>query len=509
MVQRFHRYRTALGGNRVHYRPRRLPVFLVLFSLLIPGLAINARADTLETIRTKIAQYLKRPGVRAASWGIEILDPANSEVLLAVNADKTFTPASVMKVVTTSAALEKLGSDFRFRTGVYTDGELQPDGTLVGNLILVGRGDPNLMDPYGELIEKPALQELAENLKAAGVKKIQGNLIGDDSYFDPASSANGWSAQQLKSVYGAPINALSTNNNAISVNARPSKLNSLVAVSIEPQTSYFRIRNLATTGGPKSKRTIGAKLISDSKTIVVSGVLPRGQTFGRSLVIDKPSLVSTLTFGEELKKHGITVSGNVEAIHSGDLPPTPRDRWTLLTEHISPPLIRALEIINKRSQNLHAEMLLRTLGAEFKGAGTDAAGLQVVRDFLVEAGIESDKVQLNDGCGLSRENLITPRFQTSLLQFLSTRPYFDLFLNTLAVSGTDGTLRNRMGSEQVKGYIRAKTGTLNGVSTLSGYMTTKSGRNLAFSIFANNVHVSMARVKKTIDEICTLFVNLY
>ena len=154
-------------------------------------------------------------------------------------------------------------------------------------------------------------------------------------------------------------------------------------------------------------------------------------------------------------------------------------------------------------------MLLRTLGAEFKGIGTDDAGLSVVKEFLIEAGIESDQVKLNDGCGLSRDNLVTPRFQTSLLQFLSTRPYFDLFLNTLAVSGTDGTLRHRLVSQRVRGSIHAKTGTLSGVTNLSGYMLTKSGRNLAFSIFANNVNASMGRVKKTIDEICALFVNMY
>ena len=189
-------------------------------------------------------------------------------------------------------------------------------------------------------------------------------------------------------------------------------------------------------------------------------------------------------------------------------PTSSEQSWNLLAEHQSPPLIRALEIINKRSQNLHAEMLLRTLGAEFKGAGTNEAGLQVVKEFLVEAGIDSEKIRLNDGCGLSRENLITPRFQTSLLQFLSKRSYFDLFLNTLAISGTDGTLRNRLSATEVRGSIHAKTGTLNGVTTLSGYMTTKSGRNLVFSIFANRVNAT-ARVKRTIDEICSLFVNLY
>jgi len=180
----------------------------------------------------------------------------------------------------------------------------------------------------------------------------------------------------------------------------------------------------------------------------------------------------------------------------------------LLAEHQSPPLIRALEIINKKSQNLHAEMLLRTLGAEFKGAGTNEAGLQVVNEFLVDAGVDSEKIRLNDGCGLSRENLITPRFQTSLLQFCRQRYYFDLFRNTLAVSGTDGTLKNRLSATEVRGSIYAKTGTLNGVTTLAGYMTTKSGRNLVFSIFANRA-TAASRVKKTIDEICSLFVNLY
>jgi D-alanyl-D-alanine carboxypeptidase/D-alanyl-D-alanine-endopeptidase (penicillin-binding protein 4) len=213
-------------------------------------------------------------------------------------------------------------------------------------------------------------------------------------------------------------------------------------------------------------------------------------------------------FREELQKHGISVAGRVMVTHRGDVSPEERRSWKTLADHDSTPLIRALEIINKHSQNLHAEMLLRTLGAEFKGTGTDEAGLQVVNDFLADAGVEDNKIRLNDGCGLSRDNLVTPRFQTSLLQFLLTRPYFDLFLNTLAVSGTDGTLRHRLASRQVRGTIHAKTGTLAGVTNLSGYMTTKSGHNLIFSIFTNNAS-AVWRVKSTIDEICSLFIKLY
>ncbi len=489
--------------------PRFLAVSALAAVLFIPGFLNESRASSLEDIQTRIAKYLKRPGVRSADWGIEILDPTTNKVLLAVNPDKTFKPASVLKVVTTSAALEKLGPDFRYHTGVYTNGTLEADGTLAGDLVLVGRGDPNLIDTEGELLPKPAPEELAEKIQALGIRKIQGDVIGDDSYFDDSHSAKGWTAQDLRSVYGAPVDALSINNNVFWVFAHPTKYNRLVTVGIEPHTSYFRIRNLGVTGSARSRRTMYARLIPGTRTIVVSGILPLRQSYAQHVNLERPAEVAATMFKEELQRLGVTVSGQVEVVHSGDVSPEHRRQWKLLADHVSPPLIREVEIINKHSQNLWAEMLLRTLGAEFRGVGSDEAGLQVVKEFLVDAGVDSDKIRLDDGCGLSRDNLVTPRFQTSLLQFLSTRAYFELFLNTLAVSGTDGTLRHRLVSQQVRGTIHAKTGTLNGVSTLSGYMMTRSGRSLVFSIFANNVHTSMARVKRTIDEICSLFVNLY
>jgi serine-type D-Ala-D-Ala carboxypeptidase/endopeptidase (penicillin-binding protein 4) len=489
-------------------RVRKPLLLLTLAAILAPAVALEGRAGTLEAIQTKIAQYLKRPGIRSAYWGIQFLDPSSDKVLLEVNPDKTFLPASVLKVVTTSAALEKLGPDFKYHTGVYTNGTVGQDGSISGDLILVGRGDPNLMDAYGELFEKSALQELAEKLQQTGVKEINGDVIGDDSYFDHGSRGNGWSDHDLRTIYGAPISALSVNNNVFWVVARPTQLRKKVSVSIEPQTSYFNFRNQGTTGGRRSKSTLSARLLPGTRTILVTGTLRSTQVHSQYVLLEKPSEVTATLFKEELERQGITVRGRIRTIHFGEIPKDERQAWNLLAEHESPPLYRAMQIINKHSQNLHAEMLLRTLGAEFKGEGTNDAGLQVVKEFLVEAGIDSEKIHLNDGCGLSHENLITPRFQTSLLQFLSKRPYFDLFLNTLAVSGTDGTLRNRLSSSEVRGSIHAKTGTLNGVTALSGYMTTKSGRNLVFSIFANRVNAA-ARVKKTIDEICSLFVSLY
>jgi len=496
--------------NRFSYPWRKSALVALVVAVLLPAPSPGAEPDTLEAIQTKIAQYLKRPGIRSAAWGIQIYDPASGAVVLSVNPEKTFQPASVLKVVTTATALEKLGPDYRFRTCVYTDGTILADGTLDGNLILVGRGDPNLMDPSKELLETSALQQLAQKMREAGIQKVDGRVIGDDSYFEFTTHGKGSPSHDLRSMYGAPINALSINNNVFWVHIRPTKANQLARVSLEPQSSYFQIRNLCVTGSARSKRTANARVIPGTTRLVVSGVLPATQNHSQYIVLERPAEAAATLLKEELRRIGVAVSGSVQVNHLGDTSPAARRDWKLLAEHRSPPLIRALEIINKQSLNLHAEMLLRVLGAEFGGSGTDEAGLRVVKDFLAEAGITDDeKIHINDGSGLSRDNLVTPRFQTSLLMFLSTRPYFDLFLNTLAVSGTDGTLKNRLAIRPVKGVIHAKTGSLGDVASLSGYMTTKSGRNLIFSIFANNVHASMTRIRQTIDEICTLLVNFY
>jgi D-alanyl-D-alanine carboxypeptidase/D-alanyl-D-alanine-endopeptidase (penicillin-binding protein 4) len=486
----------------------RMAIALRAVLLIALPAAVSLAAD-LDSIQTKVAQCLRRPGIRSTDWGIEVIDPSTNRVLLAVNPEKPFLPASVLKVVTTATALEKLGPDYRFRTTVYTDGYLGDDGTLNGDIYLVGRGDPNLMDLEGGLLAKPALQGLVEKLQALGVNKIRGDVFGDDSYFDNKSHPQGWTSQDLRSLYGAPISALSINNNVVWVHVRATRVGQRVRVSTEPSSAYFSIRNLATTGRGASKRTLSARVIPGTNRLVVSGVLPASQSYSQYVIVERPAELTAALLKEELQRHQIAVSGVVHAVHYGDLAEGERQNWKVLAEHESPPLIRALEIINKRSENLHAEMLLRVLGAEFRGVGTDESGLQVVRDFLMAAGIEDGNVSLRDGCGLSRENLVTPRFQTSLLLFVSRQPYFDLFINTLAISGVDGTLKNRMVSRQVKGAIFAKTGTLNGVATLSGYMTTQSGRSLVFSIFANNARASMSRIRRTIDEICTLLVKLY
>jgi len=488
----------------------RLKFVIIILSVCISAGELRA-ADTLETIQQKVAQYLKRTGARSADWGIRVLDPEDNKVLVEVNHDNAFLPASVMKLVTTAAAVEKLGPDFRYYTGVYTNGTLDEYGVLDGDLILVGRGDPNLMDSYGDLGQPSALPNLAEKIRKIGIRAITGNIVGDDSYFAPSADVKGGTAAAEKgTLYGAPVTALSINNNVINVTARAPKSGKTVTVELEPRTSHFRIRNQATVGGGDAKQTLSIQLLRASNTLVVSGTLPASKSVTRTIVLNKPAETTAAIFKDELERRGVKINGETRAIHYGDVPKEAKESWLLVTEHESAPLVRGLEIINKRSQNLHAEMLLRTLGAELHGFGSFGSretGLEAVKAFLIEAGIYNESIRLYDGCGLSRENFLTPRFQTDLLEFLLRRPYFNLFFNTLAVSGTDGTLRNRLSSGNVKGSINAKTGSLNGVATLSGYITTKSGKILIFSIFTNRA-ATTETVTKTIDEICSLFATL-
>ena len=487
---------------------RKFTFAILILLVCIPAVELWA-TDALENVQQRVAQTLNRAGARAAVWGIRVVDPEDNKVLVEVSPDNAFLPASVMKMVTTATAMEKLGPDFRYRTGVYAAGTLSEHGVLNGDIILVGRGDPNLIDVYGDLNQPPALRNLAEKIQEMGIREITGDVVGDDSYFVPSGGGRGSVyAAETGTLYGAPVTALSINNNVINVTARAPKSGKTVTVEVEPRTSYFRIRNQAVIGDSDAKQTLSIQLLRSSNTLVITGTLPASKSVTRTLVMNKPAETTAAIFKDELERRGIKIKGNVRAIRYGGVRTEVKESWIFLTEHKSLPLPRGIEIINKRSQNLHTEMLLRTLGAELHNFGSGEAGLEAVKAFLVKAGIYNEDIRLKDGCGLSRENFLTPRFQTNLLEFLLRRPYFDLFFNTLAVSGTEGTLRNRLASNSVKGYIHAKTGSLNGVVTLSGYINTHSGKTLVFSIFTDRV-TATETVTKTLDEICSLFVTLY
>lgn len=457
-----------------------------------------------QVLDFEITKILDKPINRRANWGIEVFSLDEDRVVYTFNGEKTLMPASNVKVLTTAAALDRLGPDYTFKTHVFLDGVVDDSGVARGNLVLKGSGDPTLSGRFFDGNAAAPLQALAKELRAMGIRAVTGDIVGDDSIFPFAPYGKGWQASDLNSYYGAPISALSFNDNLLRVYARPGpRVGSPVQVYFDPETNYVKVRNLAKTGKGRRSRFAVRRSAGGSEITLTGTLSRRSKGHSTYLIIEKPAALTATIFKEALAGEGIEVRGQAQATHENYLASHPMSK-VLVTYH-SPSLLDIVKVVNKKSMNLYAEILLRVLGAQIHGEGTDEGGLRVVRQYLGEAGVDPSWHSLSDGSGLSRFNLLSPRAETALLRHVRQQDYYNQFVETLAVSGVDGTMRGRSRGD---GFSRifAKTGTLNNVSSLGGYIQTVSGRTLAFTIIANDVG-GQWRVRQAIDEICKVLVN--
>jgi D-alanyl-D-alanine carboxypeptidase/D-alanyl-D-alanine-endopeptidase (penicillin-binding protein 4) len=455
--------------------------------------------------------------VRRGHWGIEVVRVRDGRVLYTRDADHLYLPASNMKLFTTAAALEKLGPDFVFRTTVEADSAPDAAGR-VQNLFLVGRGDPNLGNrvlppPLSRANDEPAdaiFQKLAEQVAAHGVREVTGNLIADDSYFLFEPYSHGWDEEDLQWGYGAPVTALAFNDNALLLRVRPaSKAGGRAEVRLEPIADYYQLNNRLETAAAGAQKQIYVERPPGSMQLDVWGEIPldAGEDLDSVSVADPPRLMGEL-LRRALEAQGITVRGHVEVFHltrveaatTTDAFPTAAPR-VVLAEHLSSPLAEDIKIINKVSNNLHVEMLLRTLGHEVKNYGSLTVGLGVLQEFAAQVGVQPEAVSFSDASGLSRQDLVTPNAIVKLLQYMAASPHFQVFLDSLPVAGEDGTLADRFRGPPLRGRIHAKTGTMEHTNALSGYMDLPSGERLAFSILGNNQPMKSAQGAAVLDRI--------
>jgi serine-type D-Ala-D-Ala carboxypeptidase/endopeptidase (penicillin-binding protein 4) len=488
------------------------------------------------SLKKQIETILSQPDLSRGFWGIEIKSLDSDKVLYALNSDKLFTPASNTKLFTTAAALALIGPDYKFRTTLETNGSLDKYGRLNGDLILVGRGDPNLSGrelPYNMRTERDAdparvLEKLADELVQKGVKYIDGDIVADDSYFAFERYGEGWSQDDLVWPDGAPVSALTINDNVVFVNILPgARPGDKAFVSVTPFADYYTIDNRLLTTPAGTGRKIYINREPGSTTLTLWGNMPLDDSgVNEGLAIEDPAEFAATLFRHLLEVRGIAVYGKQRTHHTelaslstftsvviassrgGDehaftAPAGP----LVLGEYQSAPLSEDLEVINKVSQNLHAEILLRLLGREKGTGGTVQAGLEVVRGFLNNAGIPSDDYAFYDGSGLSRENLVSPRAVVQLLQFASGQPWGKEFRDSLPVAGVDGSLAERFKDLDPAAHVYGKTGSLGGVKTLSGYAISAKGQRLVFSILSNNLSLSGKRVNDVIDSIVAAAVN--
>ena len=450
-------------------------------------------------------------------WGILIADRDNGETLYELNADKFFTPASNAKIFTTALALSMLGPDFRFHTTLETTGLLGPDGRLIGDLDLVGHGDPDLSNrkfPYAGKVEREnsaeaPLAELVEAAVAKGLKEVDGDIVADDSYFPYDPYPAGWSVGDLFFTFGAPVSALAFNDNAFSIEVSPaSREGEGAKLLVEPAAAKGSFGCEVKTGPSDGKPDFSVVRQPGQSFILLRGSIPAGHApIKLDFAMSDPGEVAALALKQNLESHGIMVTGNVRVRHSE--PPLPFDPTIvpagavtvpsvlnanglpatsklILAEHISPTLIQSISVTNKVSQNLHAELFLRSVAREKADVGSSEAGIWVEQNFLKTIGIADGDVVLSDGSGLSRDDLVTPRAVVQLLRYISQQPWGADFIASFPIAGLDGTLENRMKDTAASGRILAKTGSLEHVRAISGYATTVRGEHLIFTIFGNN-----------------------
>jgi serine-type D-Ala-D-Ala carboxypeptidase/endopeptidase (penicillin-binding protein 4) len=448
-------------------------------------------------------------------WGLLVIDAQNGEALYELNADKYFVPASNMKLFTTALALAKLGPDYRFHTTLETHGSISPEGKLNGDVFLVGRGDPNLSNrkfPYNLREEfdgapERVLGELADALAAKGVKNISGDIVGDDSYFPREIYPDGWEIGDTVWNYGAAISAIVVNDNTATLTLTPGELaGSPVKAEVSPPTADFSVQNDVVTSAAEVKADLTLTREAGAKLVVVRGTLPaRSAPRNLVLALHEPAEHAAALLLRLLVERGVKTGGTSRAMHVSEAAADPPR--AVLAEHISIPLGDSLILINKISQNLHAEMLLRA-AARQSGIWTTPDDLsKFPADFYTVAGIASGDVVQEDASGLSRRDLVTPRAVVALLKYAQSQPWFSAYYGSLPIAGIDGTLEDRMKDTIAAGRIHAKTGSLEHVRTRSGFAETPAGRRLIFSFLGNNQGGKNHEATDALDALCVAMVE--
>jgi D-alanyl-D-alanine carboxypeptidase/D-alanyl-D-alanine-endopeptidase (penicillin-binding protein 4) len=448
----------------------------------------DAYLGTPEEILTLELDHVLRESVgRRATVGACIVSLTRGDTLYDLNAERLLEPASNVKLFTTAAALHYLGPRFSFRTTVYGTGAVDSSGVLRGDLVLEGRGDPNLSGRfYGDSVPY-AFDQLAQSLRDQGVTRVAGDLVADDGYFQGPPLGEGWAWDTQQWWYSAEVDALSFNDNTIMLIAEPGSAPGQPAQIIKvPDTDYVTVHSEVETVRGRSGSSIAVRRDPGSNEVTVTGrVAARSGGASTIVSVHDPALFALSVFRDRLRRAGIEVEGLARRAELTEDPES-RAQRNVLAMHLSPPLAQTVKIVNKRSQNLHAEQLLRTLGAEVRGRGSAEAGIEAVDEFLrTKVGLELGSIYMLDGSGLSRLNLVTPAAVVKLLAHMRTHPYAREFYDSLLIPG-ENAQASRLDEPLTRGNVHAKTGTVRYVSAYSGYVTAADGELLAFAILLNN-----------------------
>jgi serine-type D-Ala-D-Ala carboxypeptidase/endopeptidase (penicillin-binding protein 4) len=484
--------------------------------------------DTLNSLRERIAAHIGQPKFGPALWGVKIVSLETGKTIFEHNPQKYFNPASNAKLYTAALALEWLGADYRIKTSLYSTARPDASGTLKADLNVYGRGDPTMAARLNGGDYLKGFDPLITQLASAGVRRIEGDLVGDESYFAGPPFGSGWEWDDLQAYYGAEVSSLTVDDNALDLFVKPAeRVGMPCRITTGPPTPFVTFINRTQTASNGSESRIVVYRPVGENIIYVSGRLSIDSSgYYTSVAVHNPASLFANLFKDALAARGIVVTGRTRVIDWKYREVTPVD-FTKLIELGSVESMPLGDIIRetlKPSQNLYAQLLLLQVGANAQqglGVGgwglgeknnavqnpspspnpqpsnpqppipnpystTEARGIESMNDFLARVGVKKGDVLLEEGSGLSRLDVITPEATVALLSYMSRSRWADVYRNALPIAGVDGTLQNRMKGTPAAGNVRAKTGTLRYVYALSGFVTTAAGERLVFSIMLNN-----------------------
>jgi D-alanyl-D-alanine carboxypeptidase/D-alanyl-D-alanine-endopeptidase (penicillin-binding protein 4) len=455
-----------------------------------PAPATNER----EALRFTIDSMLNAPEVRQARWGILIVDPEKGDTLYSRDAGKLMVPASNMKILTSAVALDALGPEFTFETTVLMRG-MRRDSTIRGDLLVAGRGDPSVSDRMAGDAMIP-LRAMADSLWDRGVRRIVGHVAPHGNAFSDANAGFGWAWEDFETSSGAFIDELLFNEGISEVHVRAgATTGDSVRVKTTPASTYpkVRVEAVTTTRGVGRDSVAQLDVVKDTARgeVVVIGTIPAGDSATLVATHSDPDMAYIAALREALLEHGIVVLDS--AITDTATAPIFRMR--------SAPLPAVLAAFLKPSQNQIGEVLLKTVALQRTDTGTARIGRRIVSERLRAWGAEPDGFLVYDGSGLSRRDLVTPETVVRVLDAMRKSPAFTAYYDAFPVAGVDGTVRGRMRGTAAEANLRGKTGTLGNVRSLSGYVTTATGRQLLFSILCNNYTVPTDYITRVQDVI--------
>lgn len=484
---------------------------LLLSVLSLPVFPQNDLTDR-KSLIDRFSEIVGRENLRRGNLGVKVIKLETGEVVFEHNAEKYFMPASNMKSFPVAAALETLGPDFRFVTTFYAQAAPDRKGKIKGDLVVYGRGDVSISPLFhdGDIIK--AMDFVADRLIAAGIKKVDGNIVADDSFFVGDAIPSSWEYDDLTSYYGAEVSALPVNDNAVEMTIKPSTPGKPCVIETKPALTVLSVLNRCVTSDSQTRRNLEFQKSVEVSRVSVSGTIAADDSgFTRNVAIHRPALAYVDLLKQSLERKGVKVKGRPSVVDER----MPKFQRVEVARYESAPLWDIAAKIMKPSQNMFTEALLRGLGEVSSGGAVETGmpgtsrivrtssskGAMVIGEFLGRIDAPSGGLVQMDGSGLSRHNLVTPSTLVHLYRHMAIKsPQSGPWMDSLTIGGVDGTLRNRFKGTAAMDNARGKTGTINQVSALSGYVTSTSGEKYVFSILINGIPDSSLRVA-TIDEI--------